>query len=219
MPDLSTESTASRLDVATSSNAPGTGPELVESPLPTVPVERPVTSPADRPRTDLYVLVAGEITIIPAPVPEPPGKRKRKTAVPLGWSQGRRKYVVEYIASLQGILRLRDWEIRVDFDSQCEEDELATMTPYEDQRRCVMRFGIEFLELPFEEMRQTLVHEMLHCHMFQLHHMTERIIGSLGGDRAVRAGLPAINASVELTTDILADAFAPLLPKFELPAR
>ena len=191
-----------------------------EAPLPTLSVERGALA-SEGQRPEIYVIAAGVVTVVPAlePQEQTTGRGRRKAAPRKVWTPARRRYTAEYIANLQGLLRLRDWEIRVDFDTSCEDDELATMTPYEDQKRAVMRFGAEFLDLPADDMRQTLVHELIHCHLFSLHHLTERIIGSLGGDKAMRAGLPGVTASVELTTDALADAFAPLIPVYELPTR
>lgn len=160
------------------------------------------------------IIVGGKVIDAPAPVQPVSGKRRK-----LAWTPARRKAVAEYLAMLQLALRLSDWEILVEFDKPCEEGAVATMTQFEDQYRAAMRFAKDFFDMSPGEMRQTLAHEMLHCHLFTLHHNAERTVEALGGKRAVKAFIPGMDAMVEITTDNLANAFAPLLPPLEIPER
>lgn len=202
-------------------------------PTPSVPVVVPVEVKAERPvedttlsfapaslnkpRPEVYQILAGEVKLLSFSEPEPTSKKNRG-AKPQ-WTPARRKAVTEYIATLQNILRLRDWEILVDFDPLPLSDHAyATMAPAPDQHRATIQFSDLFLQQPVDALRQTLVHEMLHCHFHVLQTTTENMIAGMGESAALVAG-PAVNTLAELTVDALADAIAPLLPVFELPSR
>jgi hypothetical protein len=168
---------------------------------------------------DVMLLGGKVIDLRPSePLAKPKNRKKLQT---LQWSPARRKYVAEYLADAQIALRLSDWEITLQFgvSSDPDGDTLATMTAYEDQRRATMRFGKDFFDLSSAEMRQTLIHEMLHCHMFAPHHNAERTVTELGGTRAGSAFSVGMTSMIELATDAIADALAPFFPTFELPER
>ena len=165
---------------------------------------------------DVMLLGGKVIDLRPAEIENKPKNRKK-----LQWTPARRKYVAEYLADAQVALRLADWEITLQFGvhSDPDGDTLATMTANEDQRRATMRFGKEFFDLNPNEMRQTLIHEMLHCHMFPAHHNAERTVMELGGPRAGKAFTIGMMAMIETATDSIADAVAPFFATFELPER
>ena len=129
------------------------------------------------------------------------------------WSAAKRAKVLDYVSYLQEKLKLLDWEITVNFSDPSEDGAVATMSPFENQRKVVLQFGETFLQQTDEEIQQTLVHELIHCHLFALHHSTEATVESLAGMKALKAYAPSLNSLIESTTDIIADAIAPLLDK------
>jgi len=165
---------------------------------------------------DVMLLGGKVIDLRPAESETKPKSRKK-----LQWTPARRKYVAEYLADAQLALRLSDWEITLVFGvhSDPEGDTLATMTANEDQRRATMRFGKEFFDLNPNEMRQTIIHEMIHCHLFPAHHNAERTVIELGGKRAGKAFTIGMMSMIEVATDSIADSVAPFFPTFELPER
>lgn len=138
---------------------------------------------------------------------------KNSNAKPARWSASKRAKVLEYVTYLQGELKLLDWEITVDFTETAVDGAIATMSPFENQRKVVLQFGEDFLNQTESEIQQTLVHELLHCHFFSLHHSTEATVESLAGRKALKAYAPSLNSLIESTTDIMADAVSPLLGK------
>jgi hypothetical protein len=210
-------------DVAPRVNVPSAAEPIVTAPADVKPVgdDTNGSGTARGPVKDVDVMLLGGKVIDLRPS-EPEVKPKtRKKLQTLQWSPARRKYVAEYLADAQLALRLSDWEITLQFGvtSDPDGDTLATMTAYEDQRRATMRFGKDFFDLSPAEMRQTLIHEMLHCHMFAPHHNAERTVTELGGTRAGDAFSVGMTSMIELATDAIADSLAPFFPTFELPER
>jgi len=177
------------------------------------------TGPLVKPRPEVYLVFAGEYQVLNFLEPDTVSTSRRNKAAKLQWTPARRKAVAEYLAKLQGILRLRDWEIVIDFTPiPVSEEAYATITPETDQRRATIRFSDIFFHQPSQALRQTLVHEMLHCHFFWMESMVDRMLNGIS-EEAARAATPAITAQVEFIVDAVADAFAPLCPEFELPSR
>jgi hypothetical protein len=138
---------------------------------------------------------------------------KTSTTKTVKWSSSKRGKVLDYVTYLQKELKLLDWEITVDFTEPALDGAVATMSPFENQRKVVLQFGDEFLNQTEFEIQQTLVHELLHCHFFALHHSTEATVESLAGKKGLKAYAPSLNSLIESATDIMADAIAPLLLK------
>jgi len=135
-----------------------------------------------------------------------------------GWTPERWRAVEEYVAAAAPLLRLSDWTIRV-LREPPEDDAYATMTPLEQSRYADMRVADSFLELPTAEQRQTLVHEMVHCHLFFLHECAEAAFVELAaemGRKAHKLAAKMFTNELERATDALADALGPLLPPFDL---
>ncbi|MFM7087984.1 MAG: hypothetical protein ACKOW9_00400 [Candidatus Paceibacterota bacterium] len=185
------------------------------------PVQEPLsTQPTNdiKPRMEQYLVHAGEYQVINYFEPDQSSNRGRNKAK-LQWTPARRKAVAEYIAKLQGILRLRDWEIIIDFEPiSIGENAYATITPEIDQRRATLQFSELFFKQPHHALRQTLIHEILHCHFFWMESMVERMLHGVS-EEVGRAASPAVTSQVEFIVDSIADAFAPLCPDFELPSR
>lgn len=138
---------------------------------------------------------------------------RNKSTAKIKWSATKRAKVLDYVSYLQEKLKLLDWEITVDFADPSEDGAVATMSPFENQRKVILQFGDTFLAQTDEEIQQTLVHELVHCHLFALHHSTEATVESIAGRKALKAYAPSLNSLIESTTDIIADALSPLLDK------
>lgn len=136
----------------------------------------------------------------------------------IGWSSQRKQYVENYVKDLQKILRLRDWKISVDWRKFADEDDAyATNTPLGHTKRSVIHLSNMFLGLNSEDQAQTLIHELLHCHLFALDNLASDTVEALGSKSAGKVFEVALEAAVECTTDTLADVLLPFVPNFELP--
>lgn len=128
------------------------------------------------------------------------------------WTPARRKALTGYVTDLAGRLGLADWDVRIDFDAPAADGTAATITPWPNQRRATLQLGSGFADDPAEDQRQTLVHELVHCHLFALHELVratcERVLDAQAADVAD----VAVTCAVEAATDALATALATAMP-------
>ena len=140
------------------------------------------------------------------------------TSDSIGWSSQRKLYVETYVKNLQKILRLQDWKISLDWKKFVDDDDAyATNTPIGHTKRSVIHLSNMFLGLNNEDQAQTLIHELLHCHLFALDNLAGDTVDALGSKSAGKVFEVALEATVECTTDTLADVLLPFVPIFELP--
>lgn len=114
----------------------------------------------------------------------------------------RRQRWTPYIRQIADTLHLRDWRIDVIEELPGGSDAIASCAPVAGRKYAVIRLAECFLTDPPVDQRQTVTHELLHCHfapMMRLLEATE----SLGA---------AEKLMMEYFVDGLADAIAPLLP-------
>jgi len=86
-----------------------------------------------------------------------------------------------------------------------------------DSRHATVRMSLKFLSLSPQLQSQTLVHELVHCHLFALDELARSSIEVAASKKAAAMFNVAFNSAIELTTDALADAFSALLPPLVLP--
>ena len=147
----------------------------------------------------------------------------RKTAdtthAPGAWSSSAAQQVVTaYVRELQSALRLSDWEILVDMTRQWEfEEEFARIEAPTNQKRATIVISRMFWEQDTAQMRHALVHELVHCHLFAVHHQAEFVFeDTLKPKAAMIAGRAVLN-EVEKSTDAMADVLCTLLPPMPDP--
>lgn len=133
------------------------------------------------------------------------------------WTPARREAVESYLIYLQRVLRLQDWTITVDWSKPTRKDALATMTQMSDSKHATMRLSPEFTTEAPQLHGQILVHEMLHCHLFQMENLAATTVAALAGKQATAVFNVAYTAENELVTDALADAISPMVAPFHLP--
>lgn len=121
-------------------------------------------------------------------------------------------YLGAYIKKLAHILRLRDWRIRVS-DEHCGEHAWAEISRLDDHYEVVIKMNIEWPTMERDALRMTLAHELLHIHEFNGQAIVAvDILGNVR-NHALRHTLhKTYGREMELMTDALAAAIAPLLP-------
>jgi len=120
-----------------------------------------------------------------------------------------------YVSLVADALTLRDWDIRVDWDSPCSSDAIAEILSWPHQRRATVHVGQQFAGAEPRDQRQTVVHELIHCHLFALHAMSDEVVALLAKP-AARLASKVMTVEVERVTDALADAFSPTVPVPEI---
>lgn len=121
-----------------------------------------------------------------------------------------------YVRTVADLLALRDWTFEIDKDP-CDDDATATCRPCEGRKVAVISFSADFRNRPADEQRQTVVHELVHCHhasasdivrLDVVKHLAQSTYDMLWG---------AFSRQMEYMVDGLADAIAPLMPHVDWP--
>lgn len=144
---------------------------------------------------------------------------KKKTEVALGsvLTPEQRYYVHDYIDRLAGTMRLRDWSIKVNLDELAADDAYATNEQDGHSRHCEIKFSSRFIELDSRAATQTLVHELVHCHLFEVHATAVDCMEAATSGKAAAVFEAAIISQVECATDALADLIVQFVEPFQLP--
>ena len=122
------------------------------------------------------------------------------------------------VRALAKKLRLHTWDIRIS-QSYAEEGVTATMAHWPGQMRATLAVSADFFEQSEADQTQTLIHELVHCHLFNVsEHVEATAYAGMSAGTAAGA-VAAINTEVDRATDALADVLAGLLAAAEMPAR
>ena len=154
----------------------------------------------------------------PAPAAKATKAAKTSPAPGPAWSANRRDRVTRFVTVAQQRLRLTDWTVRVDFDTPAGADELATINPMPAQKHATLRLGPLFLALNAHDQRQTLVHELIHCHLFRLSQSVTRMVEQLDENGPRPLATVMLSDEIEWATDALADVFVTLMADQPVPA-
>lgn len=142
----------------------------------------------------------------------PSARRSRKT-----FTKARRAVLTEYVAYLQGVLRITNWHVTIDFDDPSPEA-LADISAPPHQKWATLRLGKGFLDLSPQMQTQTLIHELTHCVLFGIQDVSEDVIeASTSSKKALQVGTAAVSGAVEVATDHVADILLPMLRPLDLP--
>ena len=114
----------------------------------------------------------------------------------------RRQRWQPYVRKLADLMRLRDWRVEIAEDAPSDANAIASCNPIEGRKFAVIRLSESFFTDSRDDQRQTLAHELLHCHTGPLQRLLE----------AEESCTPAVRHAIEYCVDGLADAIAPLLP-------
>ena len=144
-------------------------------------------------------------------------KETKGAAIGTRLSKEQVEYFKQYLNRLRQTMRLRDWTIRVDFTKTPPDGAYAANTQFDHSRHCELSFADSFLDLSGKEQTQTIVHELVHCYLFEVHTSSLDAMEAVVGGKALAIFDAGITAQVELATDTVADVIAPLVEQFKLP--
>lgn len=135
-------------------------------------------------------------------------------------SEARQKALTDYIGDLLRRMNLDRWVVRIIYDEHpdraSEGRVIAEMDPIRGRHLGTLTFGERFWHLPRADMRETIVHELLHLAHANLWFVidSDPVRSALGPSSAVV--LDNLDREIELMTDHLAGIIAPSMP---LPPR
>jgi hypothetical protein len=122
----------------------------------------------------------------------------------------------EYVRHLADLMDLRDWHI-VTTVGKVADDELATCEPVYGQKRASITLTDKWAELSSEDLRSTVVHELIHCHLSFVDHLASTVGEAALSKQANKVWEAAYSLEVEHATDALSLVLAKYLPVWERP--
>ena len=118
-----------------------------------------------------------------------------------------------YIRKMADLVGLKDWTITFDAESWTEGDNNATCVIHYAQRLAKVAICSDFDEYTRDEQRQTLVHELIHCHADTWSGFVDNdLIQNLTTGDTQKAFRSVNNRMMEMLVDNIASAIAELLP-------
>jgi len=117
----------------------------------------------------------------------------------------------EYLRILKDMMGLRDWEIRVVHEPTKREDHAATIETWYGSQTASIWFARNWAEGTPEELRETCVHELVHCHINPIRVSVENIQENVGQMMYIPLYADITNR-LEYAVDGIASAWAPHLP-------
>jgi predicted metallopeptidase len=119
-----------------------------------------------------------------------------------------KKRIKVFVKDLQKALRLKDWTITVNFKEKAGSDAYAVIDPLAESRHAEVRVSKKFLDLSEEIQRQTLIHELMHCHLFFIDGAMAHVFEKTLSKKQRKIVDRVLTTEIERATDSLADAFA-----------
>lgn len=116
----------------------------------------------------------------------------------------RRRRFGSYLRDLADRLGLRDWTVRVLDGAPDTPDAVATVDCPSGRKIAAVNLSDGFLDLSPAEQRQTLTHELVHCHFWPAYDLAHQYLSE--------DAFAAFRQALEYGVDGLADVLAPHLP-------
>ena len=125
---------------------------------------------------------------------------------------GRKKYWERYIARLQGMLKLADWEVRFKHDENPDDPNHAACVGVTTHRKlATVWFAQDWESRSPEDQRSTIIHELLHLHFDEPWGMVGDMTRQLG-KQAEDVVDTLMRHQFEVAIDQIASAIAPHFP-------
>lgn len=141
-------------------------------------------------------------------------RAKDQGELPESHSAAQRRALLKYVKRTAALLHLRDWEFEVSPEPASEEAAAQIVVPAA-QKRAVLYVCPNFFTQSPSWQRQTICHELIHCHLAATRGLLERFTREMGETREADVLFSSLDFTLEMATDGLADAFATAA---ELPA-
>lgn len=121
------------------------------------------------------------------------------------------KALGQYIRWIADEIGLRDWTLHL-LDETADEDCNAQTRLIFGRKLASIRVATEFRELEPERIRQTIVHELVHCHFAAATNQVEHDLSEHLGSQASNLFFAGFLRNLEYGVDAVAGALAPHMP-------
>lgn len=123
-----------------------------------------------------------------------------------------RKWLSPYIREMADRMGLTDWRFEFIFYPPTDDDCFAEITPDDGKQSATIRFNADFPTYDREQQRETVVHELIHCHLDLIQQQIRNDLPKLLGQPSYDAFWPSFVRGLERGVDGLTQAWAPLMP-------
>lgn len=122
--------------------------------------------------------------------------------------------LASYLRACADRVGLRDWTIVLCTGHPASDEAAAAVKPYYGRRYAEFRFRDDIYTRPVHEVRNTVAHELVHCHVERMADVVDALEDPLGWivHGVVRE---QFTVALEHTTDALAAVVADLLPDID----
>ena len=117
----------------------------------------------------------------------------------------------DYVEKLLPLMNLWGWTIEIEVSNE-EADNLAEINAVPESHLAVITIKPSFWKLSVAEQRQTLVHELVHCHTNRLTDRVQALIEQALPKKLWGGLEAALSLDLEELTDTLAHIIAPHMP-------
>ena len=140
--------------------------------------------------------------------------------------RGKKKHIeawmLRYVNSMKKMLHLSDWTIVMQ-NEPCSSDCLAETDVITGQHLAKMYLSKTYTKDTPENLRATIIHELLHCHLSPISELSEEILkplaDELGGSRVIKSAINGIEYETERSIDGISEAIAPFFPLPNMPKK
>ena len=131
-------------------------------------------------------------------------------------------WMLRYVILLKKMLHLSDWTIVMQ-NEPCSSDCLAETDVITGQHLAKMYLSKAYTKDTPENLRATIIHELLHCHLSPISELSEEILkplaDELGGSRVIKSAINGIEYETERSIDGISEAIAPFFPLPNMPKK
>ncbi len=131
-------------------------------------------------------------------------------------------WMLRYVITLKKSLHLSDWTIVMQ-NEPCSSDCLAETDVITGQHLAKMYLSKAYTKDTPENLRATIIHELLHCHLSPISELSVEILKplaeELGGSRVIKSAINGIEYETERSIDAISEAIAPYFPLPNMPKK
>lgn len=144
----------------------------------------------------------------------------------MAMQRGKKKHMetwmLRYVNSMKKMLHLSDWVIVMQ-NEPCSSDCLAETDVITGQHLAKMYLSKTYTKDTPENLRATIIHELLHCHLSPISELSVEILkplaDELGGSRVIKSAINGIEYETERSIDAISEAIAPFFPLPNMPKK
>ena len=127
-----------------------------------------------------------------------------------------RKALGAYIGRIADEIGLRDWDLRL-LHETCDDDCNAQCAIVYGRKLAYIRVNEDFRGYAPGRIRQTIVHELVHCHFAAADNQVQHDLDDHLGDQTAQVFFNAFRRQMEYGVDAMAAALAPHMPLIDWP--